>query len=187
MTLGAGDGALGVVDGEVVAGEPSSNLGFGERDRFDHLGVFLVAELGAHRPGSVCRIRQHGETLVLAVQQVDTDRAVRDVGCGQRRCGNDPRFGLDRDVGLIAIAIRRPRLMHVPGFGVDGRDHPVFDGAVDDPPRPVLAAGLDILTRHQRQQPDRIHSSIIEIHISNGVQHGNSRVLKKGVRRFGSR
>lgn len=76
--VGAGDGVLLVLDRQIV---PRLLVitefgGTCQRPRFDQSCVFGFLEVGADRSGPICRIRQHGETRILAVEQVDTDRSV---------------------------------------------------------------------------------------------------------------
>ena len=68
----------------------------------------------------------------------------------------EPGLGFDRDVGLVAVAVFADALVHVPGLGIDRRDHPVRCDPLRDPPRPVTVAGFDVLARDQRQQADRV-------------------------------
>jgi len=69
--------------------------------------------------------------------------------------GDQPGLGLDREVGLEAVAVLADGpCAHMPRFGVDRGHHPVFGT-----PR---AAGFDVLTGDQRQQRHRLLGLVIE-------------------------
>src|SRR6266545_2701004 len=159
----AGRGAGGVVDGEVIDGEPTARHRFPTRCGLDPVGVATAAQLVAELSGAVGRIGQHGHRLILALEQVEPDDglvAVAAAGLAQRAVGDDPGVRLDRDMGFEPVLTARDGLVRVPGLRVDSGDHPVRGDPFGDAPPPVGALGvldwLHVLPGHQREQRDRL-------------------------------
>jgi hypothetical protein len=98
---------------------------------------------------------------------------VRAAGLGQPTGGEQPGVRLDHDVGLVTVLAVVHRLVHVPGVGVDRRDHPIRSHPTSDPPPPVGAVGplgrFDILPGDQRQQPQRLPGPVTELGVGQGA------------------
>src|SRR6185312_14106091 len=110
------------------------------------------AELGADLTRSIGRIRQHLQAWFLTGEQLNNGGPVASVRRRQRALRNDPGFGFDRDVCLVAIAIFTDALVHMTGLGIDDRDHTVGCDTLRDPPRAGLVAWFDVLASNQREQ-----------------------------------
>ena len=76
------------------------------------------------------------------------------LGGRQGRRGDESGLGLDRHVRLVAVAVLAAALVHVAGLGVDDRDDAVLGDPAHDPPAAIVIE-LDVLARHEREQPDR--------------------------------
>ena len=160
----AGRGAGGVVDGEVVDGEPARH-GRAHGCGFDPVDVAALGEFGAELAGAVSGIGQHRHRCVLAVQQRRA-RPRRCRGCRPPLALVSAQSVMIPVSGSIARWALNPswrrvhRLVRVPGLGVDGGDHPVRGDPPGDPPPPVGAVGaLDrfhVLAGDQRQQRHRL-------------------------------
>ena len=132
--VGAGRGAGGVVDGEVVDGEPARD-GRASRGGFDQIGMAALGQFGAEFPGAVSRIGQHPHRCSSPSSSCQPGACFADrlpvgaqaAGLGQRAVGDDPGVGLDRQMGLepvlaavhasCAHAGRRGRPWRSPGPG----------------------------------------------------------------------
>ena len=150
-----------IVDNEVVATEPVGH-GALQWHRLDRLVVARGAESCADSPRSVGAVGEDLQAGFLTGQKRDTGRAVTDIRSSQRGRGDQPGVRLDRDVCLVTVAVFAAGLVHVTGFGIDRRDHPIRHDSASDPPRPVHLTGFDILAGDQCQQPDRVGLGHIE-------------------------
>jgi hypothetical protein len=166
--VGAGDGASGVVDREVVAMElvGAQVRVAGQWPRLDHRGVTSSSESG-RSPDPYAESARTCTPGSSAEEQVDAGRAVTGVGGGEIAGSDQPGVGFDRDVGFVAVAIVRPGLVHVTGLGIDRRDHPVLGDTLGDPPRAFGSPGFDVLASDQREQTDQLLLVIIESDIVN--------------------
>ena len=93
------------------------------------------------------------ESGVFAGQAASAGLAVGGVSRGEGGGGHEAGLGLDGDVGLVAVAVLRAGLVHVAGFGIDRRDHPVRGHLLGDLPGPVVVL-FDVLAGHQGQQTE---------------------------------
>lgn len=100
----AGDSAGMVIDPEVVAGEATLDGGL-EGHRLDHRLVASLADLGSCVARAVGGVGVDLEAGFLAVEERDAGRAVGDIARGERAVGHQPGVGLNRDVGLVAVAV----------------------------------------------------------------------------------
>lgn len=188
VARGAGGRAGPVVDREVVAVEPAGDCP-AQWDCFDGGVVAAPTELDADLAGAVGGVGKDLQTPFLAVQERHAGGAVAGVGRGKHARSDEPGLGLDRDVSLVAVAVVAAGLVHVAGLGIHGRDHPIRRDLMRDPPCAVLVAGLDILTRDQREEPDRVGLVRCEHDVGHRVEDrvgvrdeaGDQRVLRVRV------
>ena len=86
---------------------------------------------------------------------------------GQRAVGDQPGARLGRDVPAKPVLAIRLRLAGVPGLGVHHRDHPIRCHPAHDPRPSVGAVGIlgrfHVLTRDQRQQPQRVGGLVLAL------------------------
>ncbi len=79
---------------------------------------------------------------------------------GERDRGEQPGFGFEGGVGFVALLVAGAVFVDVAGFGVDGGDGAVRDGALGDAPAPVtpvgVGRGLDVLAGDQGEQAERV-------------------------------
>ena len=170
--VGAGQGSSGVVDHEVVSTElVIAELRVpGERPGLDQDPMLGFGQLGKRFAGAVGGVGQHIQPGLLGGEQGDAGGTVTFVRWGEIAGSDQPGVGFDCDVGFVAVAIGRPRFVHVACLGIDGGDHPVLRDVALDAPRSFFVADFDVLAGNQREQTNQLLLSVVELDAVDGIE-----------------
>lgn len=161
-TGGAGDGAGGLVDVEVVEGEALVDRGT-QRRRLDERWHLLVVEVVTELAGPVGGIAEDLGASRFVVDQVGGGFGVTDVAGTEIGVGDQAGVGLGCDMGLVAVAVGVLGLVHVPRLGIHRGDDPVRGGALGDAPPARPVTGFDVLACDQRQQGHRVELGLVQL------------------------